>query len=286
MHRVSGVVATALLVLTPTSRAQLLNKEAPVVVGHFHLNVTSIEAHKKFWVDTLGGTAIKIGSADAIRFPGIVLILRQQPPTGPSRGTPLDHIGLAVPDVPKLTAKIVASGYALTVGREPGPGETASPPTAGNYGRFSYIVGPDGVKVELVTNEDKNAPPIMYHHIHFVNKQFVEMQQWYMKAFDATLRPGQTDYFIGADLPGVGYSLNFFSWLPDQALVPTKGRAIDHAGFEVRNLPAFLQKLQAKGIKLTEPYRRVPELGNIAAASITDPWGVSIELTEGLRDLP
>lgn len=287
MHRVSGVIAAALL-LAPTSPtfAQLLNQNAPVVVGHFHLNVTSIEAHKKFWVDTLGGTAIKIGSAEVIRFPGIFLILRQQPPTGPSRGTPLDHIGLAVPDVPKITAKIVANGYGLTVGREPGPGQAASPPTAGNYGRFSYIVGPDGVKVELVTNEDRDAPPIMYHHIHFVNKQFVEMQQWYMKAFDATLRPGQTDFFIGADLPGVGYSLNFFSWLPDQALVATKGRAIDHAGFEVRNLPTFLKGLEAKGIKLTEPYRKAPELGNIAVASITDPWGTSIELTEGLRDLP
>jgi len=179
----------------------------------------------------------------------------------------------------------VANGYGLTVGREPGPGETASPPTAGNYGRFSYIVGPDGVKVELVTNEAKDAPPIMHHHVHFVNTQFVEMQQWYMKVFDATLRPGQTDYFIGADLPGVGYMLNFFSWLPAQVLVGTTGRAIDHIGFEVRNLPEFITKLEAKGIKLKEPYRRVPELGNLGVAALADPWGTSIELTEGLRDL-
>jgi catechol 2,3-dioxygenase-like lactoylglutathione lyase family enzyme len=288
MNRVSGAVVAALLALAQGSRAQLLNKEAPIVVGHYHLNVTSIEAHKKFWVDTLGGTAIKFGSAgvDVIRFPGIFLFLRQQPPTGPTRGTTLDHIGFAVPDVPKMTTKVVANGYGLTVGREPGPGQTASPPTAANYGRFSYIVGPDGVKVELVTNEDKNAPPIMHHHVHFVNKQFVEMQQWYMKAFDATLRPGQTDYFIGADLPGVGYMLNFFSWLPDQALAGTKGRAIDHVGFEVRSLPAFLTRLEAKGIKLTEPYRRVPELDNMGIAVITDPWGTLIELTEKLRDLP
>ncbi len=34
--------------------AQILNKDAPVVVGHYHLNVTSIDAHRKFWVDTLG----------------------------------------------------------------------------------------------------------------------------------------------------------------------------------------------------------------------------------------
>ena len=60
-----------------------------------------------------------------------------------------------------------------------------------------------------------DAPPITHHHVHFVNRQFVEMQQWYMKAFNATLREGQTDFFIGADLPGVGYMLNFFSWLPN-----------------------------------------------------------------------
>lgn len=285
IHRV--VLGVAAVLLASPAFAQILNKDAPVVVGHYHLNVTSVEEHKKFWVDTLGGTPMKFGTAgvDVIRFPGVFLFLRKQPPTGPTRGTTLDHIGFAVPDVPKMTTKVVANGYALTVGREPGPGETASPPTAGNYGKFSYIVGPDGVKVELVTNDAKDAPPIMHHHVHFVNTQFVQMQQWYMKAFDATLRPGQTDFFIGADLPGVGYMLNFFSWLPAQTLVGTTGRAIDHIGFEVRNLPEFLQRLDAKGIKLREPYRKVPELGNIGVAALTDPWGTSIELTEGLREL-
>jgi catechol 2,3-dioxygenase-like lactoylglutathione lyase family enzyme len=289
MHRAARTIVTVLTMLAPVPAvfAQILNKDAPVVVGHYHLNVSSVEEHKKFWVDTLGGTPMKFGSAgvDVIRFPGVFLFLREQPPTGPTRGTTLDHIGFAVPDVPKMTVKVVANGYGLTVGREPGPRQTASPPTAGNYGKFSYIVGPDGVKVELVTNDAKDAPPIMHHHVHFVNTKFVEMQQWYMKAFDATLRPGRTDFFIGADLPGVGYMLNFFSWLPAQALVGTSGRAIDHIGFEVRNLPKFLQRLEAKGIKLREPYRRAPELGDIGVAALTDPWGTSIELTEGLREL-
>ena len=86
-----------------------------------------------------------------------------------------------------------------------------------------------------------------------------------MNAFDATLRPGQTDFFIGADLPGVGYSLNFFRWEGDQAVthVPTAGRVYDHVGFEVRNLEEFCRKLAAKGIKLTVPYGKVPAL-NIA----------------------
>jgi catechol 2,3-dioxygenase-like lactoylglutathione lyase family enzyme len=285
MNRLSGMIAMVLL--ASSAWAQLLNKDAPVIVGHYQLNVTSIEEHKKFWVDTLGGTAIKFGSAgvDVIKFPDVFIFLRKQTPTGSSVGTTLNHIGFAVPDVPKMTAKVVANGYALTVGREPGPGQTASPPTAGNYGRFSYILGPDGVKVELVTAEAKNSPPIAHHHVHFANRQFVEMQQWYMKAFDATLRPGQTDYFIGADLPGVGYMLNFFSWLPAQVLVGTKGRAIDHVGFEVKNLQEFTKGLATKGIKLTEPYRRAPELDNMGIAFMMDPWGTSIELTEGLRNL-
>ena len=68
-----------------------------------------------------------------------------------------------------------------------------------------------------MTNSDANAPPIKHHHVHFVNKQYVEMRQWYMKAFNATVRPGKTDFFFGADLPGVGYMLNFFSWQAERA---------------------------------------------------------------------
>ena len=62
---------------------------------------------------------------------------------------------------------------------------------------------------------------------------------------------GQTDFFIGADLPGVGYSLNFFRWEGDQSIthVPTAGRVVDHVGFEVKNLDAFCKALEAKGIR-------------------------------------
>jgi catechol 2,3-dioxygenase-like lactoylglutathione lyase family enzyme len=284
---VATATAVAASLASASASAQLTNKDAPIIIGHYHLNATNIEEHMKFWVDTLGGKRMKFGpqGVDVVEFPGVFIFLRHQKPTGPTRGTTFDHIGFAVPDVPALAAKAVAAGYQLTVGREPGPGQTASPPTAGNYGKFAYILGPDGVKVELVTNSDPNAPPIVHHHMHFVNKQFVQMEQWYEKAFNATLRPGQTDFFIGADLPGVGYSLNFFSWLPDEPLVGTTGRAVDHVGFEVRNLKAFCAELKKKGIELTVPYREVPDL-KLAIAFIKDPWGTSIELTEGLRDLP
>lgn len=288
MRRLCSALVVTLLVLTarmPAS-AQILNRTAPVVVGHYHLNVTSIDEHKKFWVDTLGGTAMRYNGIDVIKFPGVFLFLRVQKPTGPTRGTAFDHIGFAVPDVPALTTKVVAAGYRLTSGREPVPGQEAAAAqgTQAPYGRFSYLVGPDGAKVELVTAAEPNAPPIAHHHVHFINKQYVEMQQWYMKAFNATLRPGQTDFFIGADLPGVGYMLNFFRWEGDQAITHagTAGRVVDHVGFEVKNLEAFCRELVAKGLKLTVPYRKVQALGNIGTAELVDPWGVVIELTEGL----
>ena len=49
----------------------------------------------------------------------------------------------------------------------------------------------------------------------------------------------------------------------------------------VSNLEAFCQKLESAGVKLDIPYKKLPDLG-IAFASLTDPVGVQVELTEGL----
>ena len=278
MHRLITAFALAVVgvAVLPLS-GQLLNEKARVRVGHYHLNVTSVDDHKKFWVDTLGGTPMKVGTTEAVRFGDVLLLLRQQRPSGPTRGTTFDHIGLAVPSVPNTTKAVVAGGYQLTVGREL-PGQ--KPPAAGPGG-IAYLLGPDGVKVELVTNKEPNAPPITHHHVHFTNPQYVEMGQWYMKLLDATLRPGQTDFFFGADLPGIGYMLNFFKWEMPEQLEGTGARAVDHVGFEVRNLEEFAKGLDAKGIKHS-PLRPAPTLNNVQSVSLVDPWGTSIELTEGL----
>jgi len=120
------------------------------------------------------------------------------------------------------------------------------------------------------------AAPIASHHVHFfgMNK---EMQAWYMQTFSASTLASANPAFISASLPGL--TMNFS---PSQTpVVGTQGRAIDHVGFEVKNLEAFTKKLESEGIKLASPYRQVPAL-NISIAFITDPWGTYIELTEGL----
>src|SRR5215813_7609821 len=156
------VVAALVSCAARPALAQLVSHpDAPVRIGHYHLNVTSIEAHKKFWGDTLGGKAIKFGNIDVIEFPDACLFLHVQKPTGPTRGAAFDHIGFAVPNVPAMAMRLAAAGYQETTGREPKPGDppAASSGTSAVYGRFAYFLGPDGAKIELVTNDQKDAAP-------------------------------------------------------------------------------------------------------------------------------
>src|SRR5262249_41755479 len=195
----TAILALMMLLFCTASSAfaQLVSyADAAVRVGHYHLNVTSIEAHRKFWVDTLGGTAMRFGGIDVVKFPDAFIFLHVQKPAGPTRGTAFDHIGFAVPNVPAMAMKLASAGYQETTGREPKPDAPATSGTSAVYGRFAYFLGPDGVKIELVTNEQKDAPPIVAHHIHFINKQYGEMHQRYIKAFDPTLRPGQPAFFL------------------------------------------------------------------------------------------
>ena len=86
--------------------AQLVSHpDAAVRIGHYHLNVTSVEAHKKFWADTLGGRAMKFGDIDVIEFPDAFIFLRVQKPAGPTRGTAFDHVGSVVPNVPAMATQ-------------------------------------------------------------------------------------------------------------------------------------------------------------------------------------
>jgi hypothetical protein len=57
---------------------------------------------------------------------------------------------------------------------------------------------------------------------------------------------------------------------------------MDSIGFDVRDLKAYVEKIKANGATFDVPYGRDPELG-LMSATVTDPWGVTIRLTEGLN---
>jgi len=68
----------------------------------------------------------------------------------------------------------------------------------------------------------------------------------------------------------------------NEAPAPSKGRTLDHIGFEIKDLEAFCKKLDADGMKFDMPYRDVPAIG-LKIAFIIDPVGTRIELTQGLE---
>jgi catechol 2,3-dioxygenase-like lactoylglutathione lyase family enzyme len=280
---ISALLALSLITAAAPASAQLLvAKDGPVVYGHHHLNTTNMEAQKKFFVDTLGGTVVKVGTnqQEIIKFPNVLIFFRpMQAPTGGSIGTTVNHIGFSVPDLRPVVDKIKANGFKMITRSEVaatqevnGDIATLNPSTS-----IAFALGPDDVKVELVQVKTQTAP-IQLHHIHFFGQQNTEMQAWYVKTFGAKPRPANPgSAFVTADLPGV--ALNFTP--SPTPVVGTQGRSIDHIGFEVKNLEAFTRKLEADGIKLERPYTKVAAL-DIAIAFIKDPWGTYIELTEGL----
>jgi predicted enzyme related to lactoylglutathione lyase len=284
MNRAICSVVLGLLVLVPVSNASaqlLAAKDGPIVYGHHHLNVTDMDAAKKFWVDAIGGVLIKVGpeNREIIKFPNALMLLRAQKPTAGSKGSTVDHIGFSVRNLRQVVDRVKAGGFRMVTASEAPPNITVKDDIGivegGPVSGIAYAMAPDDTKVEFVEMKAQ-AAPIASHHLHFfgTNK---EMQAWYMKTFGASTLASANPAFISASLPGL--TMNFS---PSQTPVAgTQGRAIDHIGFEVKNLETFTKNLEAQGIKLASPYRQVPAL-NISIAFITDPWGTYIELTEGL----
>lgn len=262
--------------VAPLAWAQLTAaSQGPIVYGHHHLTVTSVEEHKKFWVDTLGGELVTIGNLQLVKFPNVLVFMREAEPTGGTKGTTVNHIGFAVPSTRATVDAVRAAGYPIVTREELPPALAVEDGLAYIADQDTYIafaMAPDDVKIEFL--QSSSASPMALHHIHFAGP-VDEMKAWYVDIFNA--EPGMRGSFEAADLPGVNLT---YSPSPETP-VGTQGRALDHIGFEVDNLEAFCQELEAKGVIFDRPYSEIPTL-NLGIAFFTDPFGTYIELTEGL----
>lgn len=253
--------ALSLLAAVPAQAALAPPNAAGVTFGHVHLNVPDIAAQQAFWARYFGGVAIRHGAQAGVRFPsGFLILLTKADGAPPSAGSGLDHFGFKVADLPAFLAAWRSDGREVIneiVGMEGTPA--------------ANLVGPDGVKIEV--QEERGVPAPIANHIHFQTAENAALRDWYVATLD--LEPTTRGRLAtAAAVPGMGLSFSA-SRIP---VVGTKGRAIDHLGFEVRNLDAAVAALRAKGVAV-EPVRR--EAG-FKSAFLTDPQGVRVELTEGL----
>jgi catechol 2,3-dioxygenase-like lactoylglutathione lyase family enzyme len=250
--------------------AQLVEpNQVGVRMGHVHLAVKDVDAQKQFWIGVMGGTLVKNGPLELIQFPGVFIMLRKvDTAVEPPAGTIVNHFGFIVKDMPAALAKWKSANLKI----EP----TENPNEA-------YVVAPDGIRVE-VYGEPALPTPVSMNHIHYNAPDIPGIKTWYVKAFGANpgrrpcvgciSRPAMIE---AGDMPGVNLSFSGTR----TPVVGTKGRSIDHIGFDVVNLEAFVSALDARGIKIESPIRQVPNT-KVKVAFLTDPWGTYIELTEGL----
>ena len=235
--------------------------EIGLTMGHWHIVSKDVEANKKLFL-AMGGKLYMPGGNPLIMFPGLYINLNlgTEKGEGGTVGSVVNHVGFIVDNVQKRVAEWKAAGVDVL-------------PGGNNRLDQAFVVTPDGVRIEIL--EDKTQPmPIRNEHIHLslTEADIPKAQAWYAKTFGG--KPGTRNNAPIVDLPGV--QIRFAR--ADTKQVPTRGRILDHIGFDVKDHAAFVKKLEAEGIRLDEPVRK-SAAGN-TITYITDPWGTRIEIVQ------
>ncbi len=274
-----GVTATILLALSlaalaaPAPGQLLASRDNPLAVGRHQLNVTDVGAHRKFWGEMLGAEFGKFEETDVAVLENALLFLEVQDPAGGSNGSTVNHLGYRVPDLPGLVGRLKAAGYEIITTEVVATAtqEVHYNPDQDVY--LAFVRGPDDIRVELMENKELDGT--VAHHIHIFTEDDGAARDWYVRHFGG--KPGMRGRFKTMDIPGIE-----LAFAPsDSRTEATKGRVVDHIGFEIDDLEAFCRKLEGQGIRFDVPFRRIERTG-LSVAFLTDPWGTYIELTEGL----
>jgi len=283
--RCVGAAVLLLVSAAAPASAQLSPpNEAGVAMGHLHYYVRDVEANQRFWA-SLGGEASPLGQWVVMKFPGVFVILTKGEPEGGTEGSIVNHMAFRVQSLDTVAAAGFefdpsASGVTNVFSPE-GERIELFDDTATNLTFTLDNEADDGAADPVVARHNQPlGVPIASHHLHLylVDDAVEEAQRWYATMFGG--KPGMRWRYDAVDVPGINFN---FSYNPDTGGAPTKGRMLDHIGFEVTNLEAFCRQLEARSVTFDVSYR-VIEAG-MGFASLTDPWGTSIELTEGLRGL-
>ncbi|MEQ1886279.1 MAG: VOC family protein [Bryobacteraceae bacterium] len=255
------LLALSVLAIAPVFGQLAAPNAMGVAAGHMHINANDVDTQVKFWA-MVGGNIVQREKITMAQFPGMYILLRKQDYNGGSVGSTINHFGLYVRDFKASVDKWTAAGLKW---------EPVNNPTTGQ----GFLTGPDEVRIEIYENKAISTP-FQMHHVHLMLPDPLEAQKWYMQNFGATA--GKRGNFDTANVPGTEITLG----KADKPQAPTKGRSVDHMGFEVRDIDAFVAKLKAAGIKTDGDIRGSANASGLRIVYVTDPWGTEIEITEGL----
>ena len=232
---------------------------AGVSAGHDIMSVKDVDAANKFW-DALGAGSGQLGTLKLIKFPGVLYLMRKAENKGGTEGSSVGYVGYKVKNLKETLARMDAAGF------KPMPGATATQ---------AFLLTPDAIKVRL-TEDRSLATPVASHMIQMNVSNVKEAQAWYEKWFGAKLVKDGNETL--ADIPG--HRILFVE--AKGPVEPTKGRAFDRIGLEVKNVEDVCKNLDGAGFKLDgKGFARAKGM-DLAVCVITDPFGTYIEISEGL----
>jgi extradiol dioxygenase family protein len=252
--------------LTVFAQLPVPNAEG-VSAGHHIFRAKDVDVANKFWM-TLGGEPAALANIKLMKFPGVLLFIsapRGVTPATPAQPTPGNHgttvefITFKVKDLKESLAKWKAAGI------EP----------MKEY-KDATLLAPDDIQVRII--EDKSLTvPVASDGLVMSVANAADASAWYAKWFGAKLSRSGSDT-IG-DIPGARIVFHETK----EPIAPLKGHSLALLGFEVKDLQAFVKRYQDAGGKFDGTGAiATSTAANLSVIQLTDPWGTSIEVSQGL----
>jgi catechol 2,3-dioxygenase-like lactoylglutathione lyase family enzyme len=227
---------------------------------HMHMVASDPAAAVQWYAKYMGGE--DVGRADRLKFGDTWFIFMKKDAGFPgSSGSSVDHIGISFPDLDAKMKEFVAAGLKTT-------GEIKSLGAL----KYGFVEDPWGTLVEVMQDPET----LGFNHIHLVGPDPEGILDWYENAFGGTRAK-----FKGV-LPALKYGGVWILVTPSQEeRAPTKGRSIDHLGWEVPDMAKTAKELKEKGVTFTMEPRDFPNKDiAIAIAFVEGPGGARIELVQ------
>ena len=256
---------------------------AGISMGHIHLVVADPAAMQKTWVDVMGGTPATASPLTMVKLRNVFIIMTTAANAAGREGTDgsvVNHVGFSVKSYAATKAKAEKAGLAV---RELTAGQQA------------FVTFPGNVTVEI-QEDTAIAGESEFSHFHLSVPDQNAAREWYIKTFGgeegqrrkglkgAKIPGGFVDFLGAGGIGGKGKGkADAAPATPPPALAGSKGRVLDHIGFEVKDLKAFTEHLVSDGQKMDMNYNDLTGKIGLKIAFITDPNGTYIELTEGLN---
>jgi len=253
-----AVASTAVSAQLPAPNA------AGASAGHHIFRVKDVEVANRFWA-TLGAEPTALANIKLTKLPGVLLFISGPRGNAPAtalpgnHGTTVEFLTFKVKDLKASLAKWKGAGV------EP----------MKEY-KETTLLGPDDIQVRI-TEDRSLTTPIAADGLIMNVANAAEVSAWYAKWFGAKISRSGNDT-IG-DVPGAKI---VFRETKD-AIAPLRGHSLGLLGFEVTDIEGFVKRYQEGGGTFdgNGTIARA-QAANLAVIQLTDPWGTSIEVSQGL----